>query len=139
MAKKRLSIIVAIFAGMMLLFNSCTKVLFNSCTKVSEKYIIGKWEVISYQRYERNGYDGWIQGIESPEEVSTITFHSDGSYTEVYGDGNYHEGTWIFSEGLQQIKFDGVLLDVYRYTNKEMEWRRETSDYAEKTYLKKIK
>ena len=133
MAKKRFSIIVAIFAGMMLLF--------NSCTKVSENFIIGEWEVISMQAIDYDDGGGWSEFMIPGEEI-TITFHSYGTYTYLYvynGDREYDQGTWSYLEGLQQLKFNGYLFDVYRHKNKEMELRYEQPDHAEKMYLKKIK
>ena len=133
MAKKRLSIIVAIFAGMMLLF--------NSCTKVSENFIIGKWEVISYQ-FTFYDEDGWMETMYTEYEKITISFRSNGSYSrldvDIYGDSDYEQGTWNYIEDWQKLKFSEVLWDVYRHKNKEMELRYEGPNDAAKMYLKKI-
>ena len=111
-------------------------ILNNSCTKVSENFIIGTWNILSNQR---NDYDedGWYE-LMFDDEKGTITFNSDGSFFIRYSDGYNDQGVWSYIESRGQLRLFGMIWDVSRPANKEMELRFDGSDFSEIIFLKKI-
>lgn len=118
---------MAIFAGVILL---C-----NSCTKVSEDFIIGTWKFVSFQVNLFDG-DGWHEILD--DETITITFKDNGTFFMSSTAGESEDGTWGYIGSTNQLRFQEMLWDVYRHNNKEMELSMNNNDYAETIFLKKI-
>jgi hypothetical protein len=127
MKKKRISIIVAIIAGIMLIS--------NSCTKISEKSFVGKWRVISWQTDDHDG-EGWHED-EYLSSNHIITFYNNG-YCENYNDGDTSRDSWAFIESTGQLKVSNMLFSVIKYENKELELEYYDSSTSFRVFMKKI-
>ena len=98
----------------------------TSCSKPSEKNIIGKWQLVSFQYHDITNPE-WREFVE-PNETIIGEFKSDGK-VDVYKDGVLDYTTiWSYIDGV--IMFDHFNYNMEEYSSKKMVWfDRESNTY----------
>ena len=90
----------------------------TSCSKPSEKNIVGKWQLVSFQ-YRDNTNTEWREFVE-PNETIVGEFHNDGTVT-VYKNGAVDYKTiWSYNDGV--VMFDHFDYEMEEFSSKKMAW-----------------
>jgi len=90
----------------------------TSCSKPSEKNIVGKWQMVSFQYRDNTNLD-WREFVE-PNETIIGEFHNDGSVI-VYKNGVMDYKTiWSYNDGV--VMFDHFDFEMEEFSSKKMSW-----------------